>query len=122
MSNAIPDFTERIAPLRTLLEEAYSRSGSRKKKSIQKYSVISLGWGSEHDSAFKDLQEQLQIAVKLAHRNPELDLCAFTDASDRFWAGVVTQCQAGEVEKVVTEQRHTPYAFLSGDFTGPELA
>lgn len=54
MFTAIPDFTEQVATLRTLLEEAHRPSGSRKKRSIQKYSVTSLGWGMNttwHSSA-----------------------------------------------------------------------
>lgn len=58
MSPGIPDFAERIAPLRVLLEEAHKRSGSRTKKSIQKYSVQSLGWGPQHEQAFESLQER----------------------------------------------------------------
>lgn len=50
MSTAIPDFTERIAQLRELLEEAQKLSGSRKKNSIKKYSETALGWGHKHTS------------------------------------------------------------------------
>lgn len=46
----------------------------------------------------------------------------FTDSSDRYWAGVFTQCAPREVEKEDAEQRHEPLAFLSGEFTGLELA
>jgi len=122
MANAIPDFTERVAPLRTLLEEAHRRSGSRTKRSVQKYTVVSLGWGHEHEVAFESLQDQLHTSVKLAHRDPDKELCIYTDASERYWAGVVTQCERRELEKNVMEQRHEPLAFLSGEFSGPELA
>lgn len=83
MTNAIPDFIERVASLRNLLEEAHLRSGSRTKKSVQKYTVSSLGWGNEHDVAFESLQEQLRTSVKLAHRDPEKN-CAYklTRAND----------------------------------------
>lgn len=36
MSIALPDFSQQVAPLRALLEEAYTRSGARTKKSIRK--------------------------------------------------------------------------------------
>lgn len=122
MSLSIPDFCERVAPLRDLLEEAHRLSGSRTKRSIQRYTVISLCWGSVHEAAFNDLQGHLRSAVKLAHRKPLYELCVFTDASDRYWAGVATQCENGELDKLVPEQKHEPLAFLSGQFSGPELA
>ncbi len=56
ISNSILRFAERVAPLRTLLETAYSKAGgSRKKKSIAKFPLSSLGWNSDHATAFADL-------------------------------------------------------------------
>ena len=44
ISNSIPRFAERVAPLRALPETAYSKEGgSRKKKSIAKFPPSSLG-------------------------------------------------------------------------------
>ena len=84
ISNSIPRFAERVAPLRALLETAYSKAGeSRKKKSIAKFPLSSLGWNSDHAAAFSDLQDQIQEAIRLAHRNPDLILCISTDASDK---------------------------------------
>ena len=45
MSYSIPDFPDRISPLKKVLEEAYTNSGSRTKKSIQKIHLSSLAWG-----------------------------------------------------------------------------
>lgn len=99
------------------LEEAHNHSVSRNKQFIQVSSVASLIWGSEHDGTFKDLQEQLRVSVKLYHRNPDLDLCVFTDASDR--AVVVMQCKPTKSKRVVAEQRLEPLVFLNGEFAGP---
>ncbi len=58
ISNSIPRFAERVAPLRDFLETAYAKAGgSRKKKSIAKFALSSLGWNSDHAAAFTDLQE-----------------------------------------------------------------
>ncbi len=122
MSPAIPDFTERIAPLRMLLEEAHRRSGSRKKRSIKKFSLLLLGRGPQHELAFNDLQQTLRNAVRLGHRDKTQQLCIFIDASDRYWAGIAMQCEKFELSKVTSQQRHTPSAFLSGEFSVPELA
>src|SRR5690606_32689542 len=47
--------------------------------------------------------------------------CLFTDASDRFWSIVLTQCPQIELQLPVLDQRHTPLACMSGAFKGSEL-
>ena len=122
VSSSIPRFAERIAPLRELLERAYEKAGgSRKKRSIAKFSVAGLGWNELHEQAFKDLQDQLCAATRLAHRNPEMTLCIHTDASDKYWAVCATQCHPNELQKDVGLQHHEPLAFLSGSFTEREM-
>ncbi len=118
MSNAIPNYAGRVAPLRAILELAHDRSGKRTKKSISHLLLSDLGWKREHDACFADLQAQICDNVKLAHRDPKLTLCLYTDASDAHWAGVATQCEPGELAKPTDTQRHWPLAFLSGDFKG----
>lgn len=116
MSGSIPDFATRIAPLREVLEEAYNRSGKRTTKSIQNIRLAKLSWGTAHADAYLELQEQLRNAVKLSHRDADKNICVFTDASNTHWAAVVTQCEVGELEKIVEEQQHEPLAFLSSTF------
>lgn len=120
MSNAIPRFAERAAPLYDLLDAAYNKVGKRTKKAIARLSLKSLGWGDEHSKSFNSLQQQLQEVVKTAHRNPEMHLCVHSDASDAYWAAAVTQCDAKELLKPINEQRHEPLAFLSGQFSGAQ--
>ncbi len=45
-----------------------------------------------------------------------MELCVFTDASDKFWAAVVTQCDLKELKNRHSEQRHEPLAFLTSPF------
>ena len=121
ISNSIPRFAERVAPLRTLPETAYSKAGgSRKKKSRAKFPLSSLGWNSDHAAAFSDLQDQIQEAIRLAHRNPDLILRISTDASDKHWAVAATQSVASELQKPLLEQAHQPQAFLSGTFSNTQ--
>lgn len=101
MSQGIPDFAKRVAPLRALLEVAYRKSGKRTKKSIAKLPVTSLGWRGEHAHAFHDIQGQLREQLQLAHRDYKKTLCIYSDASDRYWAAVVTQCDPSELLKPV---------------------
>ena len=121
ISNSIPSFAERVSPLRKLLEQAYSKvGGNRKKKAIARLSLSTLGWNETHSRAFRDLQEQIQDATRLAHRNPDLVLCISTDASEKHWAVAATQCHPRELSKPQATQKHQPLAFLSGTFSERE--
>lgn len=120
MALAIPDFCTRVAPLTKVLEEAYRKSGRRTKSSIKKISIRQLSWGTEQDDALSYLQETLRNAIKLAHPKPGYSICIHTDASERFWAGVVSQVRPNELSKPVLDQKHEPLGFLGGEFTGSE--
>ena len=120
MSYSIPDFPNRISPLKKVLEEAYTKSGSRTKKSIQKIQLSSLTWGPEHEAVFRNFQDEIKNLAKLAHRDPKKAICVYTDASDAYRAGVVTQCEADELDKNVENQKHEPLAFLGSEFKGSE--
>lgn len=120
MSTAIPNFIERIAPLRDILEAAYKKAGSRKKRAIRGISLSDLAWGPEHETAFLDLQTQIRQSVKLSHRKQGWDVCVFTDASELFWSGVITQCRKGDLDKDTENQRHEPLAFLGSVFSKTE--
>ena len=122
MQKAIPDHARRTSQLRDLLEKAYAKSGHRTKRSIKNIPLTTLGWTDEHEATFHGLQRTLREHLKLAHRQPDLALCIYTDASDKFWAGIVTQCEPSELHKAAHEQIHQPLAFISAEFTGAELA
>jgi len=121
MSQSIPDFANRISCLRNVLEEAYTKSGKRTKKSIASIPLSSLSWGRQHDKSFLELQDSLRQSVKLAHPDAKMHKCIYTDASDNYWAAVVTQCLAAELNKPLEDQRHQPLAFISSSFKDSEL-
>ena len=121
MSIVIPEYARLIAPLNELLEEAYTRSGRRTKRSIRGMALSTLSWGSEHKKAFSDLQDSLRNAVMLSHPDPEKEICIYTDASDRYWSAVVTQIDRDQLTLPTGEQRHSPLAFLGSEFKGSQL-
>ncbi|KAH9088946.1 hypothetical protein LEN26_019336 [Aphanomyces euteiches] len=47
-----------------------------------------------------------------------MEVCVFTDASDKFWGAVATQIPSEDLSLPLEDQRHEPLAFLSGTFTG----
>lgn len=116
MSPFIPDFVRRSAPLREILEQAYTRSGKRTTRSVKGISLKSLGWEPAHSQAYANLTEQLKNAVQLSHRDRNKALCIFTDASTLNWAAVITQCTQDQLQLSIHQQRHEPLGFLGGKF------
>ncbi len=54
--------------MRALLESAYAKAGgSRKKTSIAKFALSSLGCNSDHAAALTDFKEQIREATHLQH-------------------------------------------------------
>ena len=121
MASAIPDYARSVAPLRALLERAYSKSGKRSKRSVQSLPLTGeLAWGDAHQTAFDNIQAVLSNAIKLSHRDVSKQLCVYTDASALFWAGVVTQIPPEDMGKPPADQRHEPLGFLSGQFNATQ--
>ena len=121
MALTIPEFNKRAAPLTDILEQAYSKAGKRTAKTIRKVRLSTLSWGTDHHQSFKYLQDSLENAVRLSYPDPKKVSCIFTDASDRFWSGVVTQTNRDQLALPIESQRHEPLAFLSSAFKKAEL-
>ena len=120
MATAISAFIVRIAPLVDILEQAYKVSGKRTKNSILNMPLGKLSWGKAHVDAFRSMQTSIQNSTKLSYPKKEKVLCLFTDASDRFWSGVVTQTDEVQLSLEVGEQKHEPLAFVGKMFNTTE--
>jgi RNase H-like domain found in reverse transcriptase len=60
-------------------------------------------------------------SMTLAFPNPDKMICVLTDASDRFYAGLVTQIHEKQLDLPMEKQDHQPLAFLSGEFKDAQL-
>jgi RNase H-like domain found in reverse transcriptase len=60
-------------------------------------------------------------STTLAFLYPDKRICVLTDASDRFYAGLVTQIDEEQLDLPMEEKDHQPLAFLSGEFKGAQL-
>ena len=120
MRMGIPNFSERIAPLSKVLEEAYKRSGRRKNRSIKGIQLSTLSWGPAQEAVFKGLQDTLLNSVKMAYRDSDKTLCLFTNASSKYWAAVVTQTEPDQLQLPHEDQVHEALAFLGGEFNETE--
>jgi hypothetical protein len=50
--------------------------------------------------------------MTLAFSDPDKRICVLTDASDRFYAGLVTQIDEEQLDLPMEEQDHQPLAFF----------
>ena len=121
VKSTIPNFTSLIMPLQELLEKAYASSGKRTKRKVSRVCLQTLGWNDYHAQAFQACKDALAKRVTLAHRDIEKRLCVFTDASEFFWGGIVTQIPTGDITKAHVEKSHEPLAFISGKFNSTQI-
>lgn len=116
----IPNFHALALPLNDILERAYKKSRSRTKRSIQRILVSDLGWDDSHTAAFRSLQDALLQSVKLSFPKPGRSIYMYTDASQRYWSGVITQCDPAELDKPFDCQVHEPLAFVGAAFSSTQ--
>jgi RNase H-like domain found in reverse transcriptase len=60
-------------------------------------------------------------SMTLAFPDPDKRICVLTYASDRVYAGLVTQIDEEQLDLPIEEQNHQPLAFLSGESKGAQL-
>jgi RNase H-like domain found in reverse transcriptase len=120
MRSAITNYSKRVAPLQVALAKVFETKSRRTKKAAAAVSLLHLK-GPEKQAAFKDLRAVIIESMALAFRNPDKRICVLTDASDRFYAGLVTQIHEEQLDLPMKKQDHQPLAFLSGEFKGAQL-
>lgn len=119
MRRAIPEYNKHIAPLHKAMEDIYQMAdGKRTRKAVSKIILQSTVWTKDLQYSFEDLKHAIYGAVELAHPDPEMQLCLFTDASDLHWSGVLAQIPRSDKDVPFDEQRHSPLSFRAGSFTG----
>jgi hypothetical protein len=60
-------------------------------------------------------------SMTLAFPGSDKRICVLTNASDRFYAGLVTQIHKKQLDLPMEEQDHQPLALLLGEFKGAQL-
>jgi RNase H-like domain found in reverse transcriptase len=115
MRSAIPNYLKRVAPLQAALERVFEGNSRRTKKAAAAVSLLHL-WGPEKQAAFKDLQAAIIKSMTLAFPDPSKWICVFTDASDRFYDGLVTQIHEEKMDPPMGGHDCQTFAFLSGEF------
>jgi RNase H-like domain found in reverse transcriptase len=77
--------------------------------------------GPEEQAASKDLQAAIMDSMTLAFPDTDKSICVLMDASDLFYAGLVTQIHEEQLDLQIKEQDHQPLAILSDEFKSAQL-
>jgi RNase H-like domain found in reverse transcriptase len=88
--------------------------GSSKQRLIL-YRLSKL-WDAAMELQFVQLRDSIVKGVTLSHPDNAQALCLHIDASQEFYAAVLTQMPVEDLESHTDEQRHEPLAFISGRF------
>lgn len=93
--NFLPNFTKFSQLLIDIPEAAFKKSGKWTKRSVKKIKLEPWSWGTTHRNSYSALQEMLWEQMKLSFPKAYWTSCVFTDASNAFWSGLVTQRPRG---------------------------
>jgi RNase H-like domain found in reverse transcriptase len=119
MRSSLPLFAEKAAPLQDLLEVVYKEAKGRTKKKATSVSLEGR-WSTTCAKAVRSLQEDLLTLMTTAHPDPSKRVCVFTDDSDAFYSGMITQIPEHHLDLPIHDQQHQPLAFTSGRFRGSQ--
>lgn len=121
MRQAVGRYAELVAPLQAILTAALRVVPGASKAARARLCLRDHGWTSTHDDCVARIKSAIVQATMLSYPRPDYAVCVFTDASDLYWSGIVTQCLPSELEKPILDQQHLPLAFFSGPFQGAAL-
>jgi hypothetical protein len=76
--------------------------------------------GTEEQAVFNYLQADIMDSMTLAFLDPDKRICVWTNASDRFYAALVTQIHEEQLDISMEEKDHQPLSFLLGGFKGAQ--
>lgn len=115
----IPVYSLTVAPLMELVNRLRILNGTT--KSILSKDVLTADeWTTVEEDAFSELKSKVARRMRLGHYDAAQQLRLHKDASDRFYAGVLTQMPREDVDTALSEQRAVPRAFVSSEFKGTQ--
>ena len=118
----LPDMTEVVSPLRALLERKLE--GTTRTKGVVSRKVISEEhWSEEIQAAWQSSRKLLEDAMQLNFGKQDFCVIMFSDATDRFWGGFLTQVPEEDLVSgiPVVNMAHESLGFVSGGFKEAQL-
>jgi hypothetical protein len=120
MRSTVFRLPELLLPLQTVLENIYTTAGSRKSSVVKSYKVSAYGWTPKHTDVFFDIKARLCHALALSHRDPDMSVNLFTDASNASWGGLLTQSPSLESHLPVLDRAHQLLCVMGGRWNDTE--
>jgi hypothetical protein len=98
MQSAISTYSKRVDPLQAALAKVFDGKCRRTKNAAAEVSLLHL-WGPKKQAAIME-------SMTLYLPDPDKRICVLSDASDRFYAGFVTQIDEEQLDPLMEEQDH----------------
>lgn len=99
-----------------MLKEVNKKVEKRTKRAVFRASLSNLGWTESHTLAFQACKLAIVYCFTLSHQDKDKRLCVYTDASDCYWSGILTQVPVADLREEHKDQAREPLAFHSGRF------
>jgi hypothetical protein len=99
------NYSNHVAPLQTALAKVFQGKSRRTTKAAAVVPKLHLCGPDEH-AAFKYLQAAIMESMTLVFPDPDKRICVLTDASDRFYAGLVTRIHEEQMSLPMEVQDH----------------
>ena len=119
-----PHYSSMVAPLLQAKKDASQLVGSLKKSKLAKINLRQRGlWTDECHHAWQNLLQHIHnCTYTLAHPDiSQNQINVFTDASDLYYGGMLTQTDPAQQDLPITDRDHRPIGFFSGAFRGSML-
>ena len=119
---AIPEMANLEAPLREMLEARLDGT-KRTRRAADRRMLMDNDWTAERTAAWEMVRERIAKAVPVYYPKEGYRVLVFTDASDLFWGGCVTQVPEEEFSQGLTadDMSHEPLGFVSGAFKNAQV-
>ena len=119
----VPKIAELIAPLRNFVTNVFVQRKIKKRTMVaaDKIQLTDTDWNDANIQHFLALKLALLQTIIRAYRDPEKQVCIFTDASTSAWSYIITQCDIGELDKPWEIQQHEILAVNSGMFRNAQI-
>lgn len=118
---AVPGFSDATYPLYKHHESYYIQISWKNHITVSRRPLLS--WGHELQAQLSSLLRAIKYQVTLSLTKPEQRLCLFTGASNKNWAGFLTQVATTEYIGILPSKEYdrSPIWFLSGSLKNYSL-
>lgn len=107
--------------LHEFLEQVYAHVDTRTKRAVLQVIFSAIGWEQNHINAFEACKRAVIHCTTLARCDETKRFCIYTEASDFYWSGIVTQIQRDQLSCPHADKYYESLAFQSSCFLKTQL-